>query len=95
MGKVKKRGASPGSRLVKTRQTGENEKLDHFPGQTADTICLYQTNTDLLENLGEAEIYREGLIKFKEKFLAETQEWSHRFGLKTEIRVFYTLKPEE
>jgi len=92
VGKMKLRKKS---RLVKTSQKRENVELDYMPGQGDDTICLYQTSPDFLENLERSEDLREGLIRLKQKFLWEIQEWTKRFGIKTEVRVFYTLNPEE
>lgn len=89
----RKKKDKPRSHLAVTPKTSENKGLDHLPLQKPEEVCLYATDTEELRAVENASLYREGLVKFKVKFLWEIQEWSKRFGIEAETRVYFELKP--
>lgn len=92
MAKAKKK---PTRRLAKNSKKRENKELDCLPAQNDLEICLYDTNQDMLHELTGADGYRDCLAKLKQKFLWEIQELSGRLALKADVRVYFTIKPED
>ena len=91
---AKKSPTKSRSHLALTTKKGENKELNGLPLQKPEDICLYNTDTKELDGIDKVLIYQEGLVKLKLKFLWETQEWSKRFGIETQTRVYFELKPE-
>jgi hypothetical protein len=81
------------SHLALAKKKGEN-KLK-LPTQKPADICLCSTDTDWLTQVPNAKEYREGLVKFKAKYLTEIQDWSKRHGIEADVRVYLELKPLE
>lgn len=82
-------------RLVKVGKKRENKEPDHLPEQSPEQLCFYNTTLRTLKNLDETAEYREGLSKLKIKFLWEIQEWSRRFGIEQETRIYFEIKSGE
>jgi hypothetical protein len=70
----------------------EDAELDHLPAQSFDSVALYETDVKVIEGIIGADDFREGLVKLKAKFIMEIQEWSKRFGVETDLRVYFTVK---
>ena len=81
--------------VAKKPKKSENRELDSLPTQADTEICLYETDVAGLTASKDSAEYKEGLVQLKKKFLWETQEWSRRYGVAAEIRIYFTLKPEE
>lgn len=91
---AKKKATKKRSHLALTKKKGENKELDGLPSQEPPEICLYNTDTALLEGLENPATFHDGLVQLKVKFLWEIQEWSKRYGVDTRMRVYFEIKPE-
>lgn len=92
--KTKKVPAKSSSHLALVGKNGENKKLDRMPVQKPEEICLHHTDPKKLLEVERVGDYHDGLVKLKIKFLWEIQEWSKRFGIDANTRVYFELKPE-
>lgn len=91
---AKKKPVKKRSHLAQVTKKGENRELSGLPSQKLEEICLYQTDTKKLVKIEQVTEYQDGLVRLKLKFLQEIQEWSQRFGIGAETRVYFQLKPE-
>jgi hypothetical protein len=91
---AKKKVVKTGSHLALIKKKGENKELNGLPPQKLEEICLYATDTKKLEAVHDSTKYQDGLVKLKLKFLWEIQEWSQRFDIDANVRVYFELNPE-
>lgn len=79
-------------RLVKGAKKRENKVLDCLPLQKDSDVSFFDTRAGDLKSIEGAEEFFKGLCQFKVKFLSEIQEWSKRYGVRTDVRVYFTPK---
>jgi hypothetical protein len=79
--------------LAPKRKKRENKELNHLPLQKPEEICLYRTDPEKLTKVEQVDAFHDGLVKLKLKFLWEIQDWSKRFGIDADMRVYFELKP--
>lgn len=79
-------------KLAKKPAKAKNE-LGYLPAQGEADVCFVDTSAEMLQRLGRAEEYMQGLAEFRKKFNWEIQEWSKKFDVTTDVRVYFTPKP--